>query len=245
MPHVQLTRMSHLLADLTPYDVLITKQPPTDAEALDRIAAYVCKGGGWLLLVDLADQLLPSLCGVQAGPIGPKAELRVLFHDPQHPLAIRLPDAVYLRGRYHALEKSAKETEIILYADWHYGHSPVLAHRHVDAGQVACTTLQADDDPALQQTFTVVGSRAAIELPHNAFIPFENDAVYTVRFQDQETGREYVVPGADEYQLMVEHFVDVVLGRQGLTITPKDSIQNMRVLDALAEAARSGQTIRL
>jgi len=109
----------------------------------------------------------------------------------------------------------------------------------------ALATFEASFISALQQTFTAVGSQAAIELPHNAFIPFENDAVYTMRRRDQETGREYVVPGADEYQLMVEHFADVVLGRQKLTYTPEDSIQNMRVLDALAEAARCGQTISL
>lgn len=109
----------------------------------------------------------------------------------------------------------------------------------------ALATFEASFISALQQTFTAVGSQAAIELPHNAFVPFENDAVYTIRRRDQETGREYVVPGADEYQLMVEHFADVVLGRQKLTYTPEDSIQNMRVLDALAEAARCGQTISL
>jgi len=109
----------------------------------------------------------------------------------------------------------------------------------------ALATFEASFISALQQTFTVVGSKAAIELPHNAFIPFENDAVYTVRFQDQETGREFVVPGADEYQLMVEHFADAVLGRQELAYILEDSIHNMQVLDALAKAARSGQTISL
>jgi len=32
------------------------------------------------------------------------------------------------------------------------------------------------------------------------------DAVYTLRKKEDETGEEHVIQGADEYQLMVEHF---------------------------------------
>jgi len=58
-------------------------------------------------------------------------------------------------------------------------------------------------------------------------------------------GQEHVTPGADEYLLMVEHFADAVLGKTELTLPPKESIRNMRVLDGLAEAALTGKTIRL
>ena len=98
---------------------------------------------------------------------------------------------------------------------------------------------------ALQQTYTIVGSDGVIELPHDAFIPWEKDATFTVRRRDEETGREYVVPGADEYQLMVEHFADAVLERTTLDFPPHDSVSNMRVLDALAEAARTGETVTI
>ena len=43
---------------------------------------------------------------------------------------------------------------------------------------------------------------------------------------------------------MIEHFVDAIRGRVTLAYTPADSIGNMRVLDALAQAARTGETIR-
>ena len=105
--------------------------------------------------------------------------------------------------------------------------------------------LEASFISALQQTYTVVGSDGAIDLPHDAFIPWEKDAVYTLRKKDQEVGEERVIPGADEYQLMVEHFSDAVLGRVDLDRTPDESIANMRVLDALSEAARTGSTVRL
>jgi predicted dehydrogenase len=96
---------------------------------------------------------------------------------------------------------------------------------------------------ALQQTYTVVGSDGAIDLPHDAFIPWENDALFSVRERTQEKGTEHVIPGADEYQLMVEHFSDAVLGNIVLAFSPEDSIRTMQVLDALAEAARTGCSV--
>ena len=98
---------------------------------------------------------------------------------------------------------------------------------------------------ALQQTYTVVGTKAAIELPHDAFIPWEKDAVYTYRGKDAETGEKQIIPGADEYQLMVEHFADSVIMKEAPRFLPEESIGNMKVLDALAEAARTGNRIHL
>jgi len=105
--------------------------------------------------------------------------------------------------------------------------------------------IEASFISALQQTYTIVGRNGAIELPHNAFVPWENDAVYTQRTRDEEDGETHRVEGADEYQLMVEHFADAVLKKTDLFYSPDDSIANMRVLDALSEAARTGNTVSL
>ncbi len=110
---------------------------------------------------------------------------------------------------------------------------------------VGLATLEASFITALQQTYSVIGTEAAIELPHDAFIPWEKDAIFTLRRKDQESGQECVTPGADEYQLMVEHFADAVMGKTRLAISPEDSVGNMRVLDALAQAAKSGKTVSL
>jgi len=106
-------------------------------------------------------------------------------------------------------------------------------------------TMEASFVSALQQTFTVVGTAGAIDLPHDAFIPWKKNAEYILRGQDQETGCKHVVPGADEYQLMVEHFSDAVLGNSKLNFLFEDSIANMQVLDALAQAALTGNTVKL
>ncbi len=44
---------------------------------------------------------------------------------------------------------------------------------------------------ALQQTYSVVGSNGALELPHDAFIPWEKDAPYnhSVRLMMKQAAR--------------------------------------------------------
>jgi len=106
-------------------------------------------------------------------------------------------------------------------------------------------TVEAGFTAALQQTYTITGSRGSIELPHDAFIPWEHDATYTLRGEHDETGQLHSIAGADEYQLMVEHFSDAVLGRAPLAFAPRESICNMLVLDGLARAARNGMTVCL
>jgi predicted dehydrogenase len=105
--------------------------------------------------------------------------------------------------------------------------------------------LEASFISALQQTYAIIGSKGAIELPHDAFIPWEKDAVFTLRSKDQEVGEEHLMPGVDQYQLMVEHFTDAVLGKTPLAFSPEESIRNMRVLDALAEVAQTGNNVIL
>jgi D-xylose 1-dehydrogenase (NADP+, D-xylono-1,5-lactone-forming) len=106
-------------------------------------------------------------------------------------------------------------------------------------------TLEASFISALQQTYTILGTRRAIELPHNAFIPWEGEALFFLRDREAEEGEKQVIAGADEYQLMVEHFSDAVMGKTPLAFSPEESVRNMQVLDVLAEAAKTGRTILL
>ncbi len=89
--------------------------------------------------------------------------------------------------------------------DWHLIGTLVFGPRRL-------AVIEASFITALQQTYSVVGACGAIDLPHDAFIPWEKDAVFTHRRQDEETGTRHRLRGADEYQLMVEHFAGVVLG---------------------------------
>ena len=151
IPHIRLSEMPQLPRDLSAFDVVVTDNTRNTDTTFDRLSQFVRAGGGWHLFVNLSDHQLPHLFGVQPDQIGPATELRILFEDAEHPLATRLPDAIYLNGRYHALNKTAEDAETILYADWQYSHKPVLTYRRVGQGHVACTSLQAYSHPALQR----------------------------------------------------------------------------------------------
>jgi predicted dehydrogenase len=110
-------------------------------------------------------------------------------------------------------------------------------------GNKGLATVEASFISSLQQTYTIVGEKGSIELPHDAFIPWEKDATFVHRGRNEEIGRQEIVPGADEYRLMVEHFSNVLIRGSSPLIPVYESIRNMRVLDALAEAARSGQRV--
>ncbi len=151
MPHLKLVVARQLPAQIADYDVVVTRNLPNEGAGAEHLRQFVENGGGWLILVHLSERPLPEIFGVQPEPVGPAAELRILFENKTHSLAVRLPDAVYLPGRYHALRIIDEACETILYADWHYDHRPVLTHCWVGKGQVACTTLQAYDNPIFQR----------------------------------------------------------------------------------------------
>ena len=125
----------------------------------------------------------------------------------------------------------------------HYNSKGVDIHfagvLHFRNGGLA--TVEASFVSSLQQTYSVAGEGGTIELPHNAFIPWEKDAEFFYRNRNDEVGQREIIPGADEYQLMVEHFSDAVINKTSPSVPIQDSIQNMRVLDALANSARSGR----
>jgi predicted dehydrogenase len=149
--HVELALEAQVPGDLTAYDVVATAETTALVNSHEQLTKFVHRGGGWLGLIRLSDTGLPEIFGAQPDPVGPVAELRVLFDNRDHPLAVRLADTMYLRGHYQPLTKTSEETETVLYADWQYQHSPVLVQRPVANGQVACTTLQAYDHLLFQQ----------------------------------------------------------------------------------------------
>ena len=109
----------------------------------------------------------------------------------------------------------------------------------------ALAGIEAGFVSALQQTYRIVGTEGAIELPHDAYIPWEKPARYTLRLKTHEAGEVRTLPGSDEYRLMVEHFAGAAQGNQALEYAPEDSVRNSQVLDALAVAAREDRTVHL
>ncbi len=143
-------------------------------------------------------------------------------------------------------------------ARWLFAGEPVQAQAQADfnaarvdvhlVGSLAfagggLASLEVSFVSALQQTYSVIGDAGAIDLPHDAFIPWEKQTEFRLRGKNDDTGDKIVVSGADEYRLMVEHFADVVRGAVAPAYPVADSVANLKVLDALAEAARSGRSV--
>ncbi|MGB5993502.1 MAG: Gfo/Idh/MocA family oxidoreductase [Desulfobacterales bacterium] len=142
MPHVRAIISEKLPADLSKFQVVITAPASAYNPAPKKLEQFVRSGGGWLGVVSLLELPISELFGVSSGPIGLESEIRVLFQGINQPMADRLPDAIYVKGRYHPLQVLSEDVKTLLYADWRYQHNPVLVCRKVDAGRVACTTLQ-------------------------------------------------------------------------------------------------------
>ena len=153
MDHVQVEVEAETPVDLGRFAVVVTVGTSSTGVDAGKLLPFVERGGVWLVLAAGQTETLPEEFGVQPGPVGPVAELRVLFTDRGNPLGARLPDAVYVGGTYQPLLVHDDETETILYADYHYQHSAVLTRRNYGAGNLVCTTLQ-DFSPALvRRTF--------------------------------------------------------------------------------------------
>jgi D-xylose 1-dehydrogenase (NADP+, D-xylono-1,5-lactone-forming) len=89
----------------------------------------------------------------------------------------------------------------------------------------------------------VAGTLGAMVI-EQPWIPGEGATGFTLH----RSGRppEWVsVPGANTYQLQVEHFVDVVQGRATARWGLDDAVANMRVLDAIAASALEGRVVEL
>jgi len=146
---VQQPRLPH---DLSAFQAVIWASTAAfTAEAEHNLLNFVRAGGGCLALAGPDTGMLPDWFGVDAAPVGPEGELRVLFSARGNPMATRLPAAAYLQGRYAPLQICSEEAETILYADWRYQHSPMLVTRAVGAGHVATTSLHDFANPWLQR----------------------------------------------------------------------------------------------
>ena len=151
MSHIKLTVTPVFPQDLSSYKIILTADSSIHSKNNADLQDFVNAGGGWLALVREADETLPDIFGARIGKSGPVSELRIVFQNNKHPISKRLPDAVYITSPHFPLRTISDDAETILYADWHYQHSPMLITRRAGKGIVACTTLQAYDNHSLQQ----------------------------------------------------------------------------------------------
>ena len=148
MPHLRLATTGDVPMDSAPVDLLITMGEAAHRRCESFGRQLVGRGGGWLALIDPGDEAIPDLFGIQLSPAGPCTELRVLFENPDHAAAVRLDEAVYLNETQRTLNPVDEDSQVILYADWHHGRSPVAVCRtHGRGCTVATSLLGFDQDP--------------------------------------------------------------------------------------------------
>jgi predicted dehydrogenase len=102
-------------------------------------------------------------------------------------------------------------------------------------------TVEASFGTALQQTYSLLGSDGAIDLPQDAFVPWGEAASYTLRGPGDAVGAVEHAPNRNQYQLMVEHFAEAACGTVAPAYTVAEGLRTMGALDALARSARSGR----
>jgi predicted dehydrogenase len=133
---------------------------------------------------------------------------------------------------------SAEPVEAQAFAHWTQGG--------VDA-QMAGTLrfesgLLAQFDCALtlerRESFQAVGPEGHLSVSA-AFLPGLGET--TIEEHHGRAGRSiHTLPGADEYQLMVEHFADAVLGGRPVRYPASEAAANLRAIEALYRSARNG-----
>ncbi len=132
----------------------------------------------------------------------------------------------------------AEPVEVQAFADWaDTGVDRRLTGTlRFDAGMVA----QFDCSLSLERRewYELAGTEGSLLVPA-AFLPGTEDTMLHERHGRREA-TDHVVAGADEYRLMVEHFADVVLGRESLRYPATEAARNMDVIEALYASARAG-----
>jgi predicted dehydrogenase len=153
LPHLHLDLLPDVPEEIGAWDVVVTEADSFIDHWEGRLEDYVRCGGGWLHLAGTQTHRMPEPLGVRPNPQGPLCELRVLFDRCDHPLSARLPDAIYVQEYFNPLALEADDVEMILYADWHFGHSAVLVQRPYAQGMAACSTLLDLGHPVVQQIY--------------------------------------------------------------------------------------------
>lgn len=128
---------------------------------------------------------------------------------------------------------AAEPTSISARARWQCGVDVTLAATMEFPGGVLSQIDCSFENP-YRCSLEVVGTRGAIELP-NAYLPGDAPEIHL----RAGTAMERIsVAAADQYAEMVDHFARSVITGQPLAPPAESGLANMRVLDAIARAAR-------
>ncbi|MCZ7542420.1 MAG: Gfo/Idh/MocA family oxidoreductase [Anaerolineae bacterium] len=192
---------------------------------------------------------------VEAGAVGDPRLIRAAFC-----FFLNRPDDIRLRPEYGGGALMDVGCYGVSLARWMFGAEPEIVQASAEYGRrgvdvsfagllrfadARLAVVEASFATARQESYTIAGSAGLIDIPDNdAFVVFDEETRFRLqRVGDAQAQVETVAGGAHEYQLMVEHFGEAALGRAALAFPPEDAVANMRVLDALAQAARDNHPV--
>ena len=117
----------------------------------------------------------------------------------------------------------------------------------LDFGEGCIGTMSSSFKANAQGRYEVIGTRGTIEVPRGIIPGLTTRLSETIIVIMDADGRrrEETLPAADHYQLMIEAFGDAILSGKPAPRTPAQSLGNMRVLDAIARAARDGIVVAI
>lgn len=134
--------------------------------------------------------------------------------------------------------------EVTAFADW--GRSTRVDETLVGTLRFASGALAQIDcsfNVPRRMLAEVAGAKGRIEMP-SAWLPGASDAPLVIEAADGAVETE-LMPGVDQYRVMVEEFAAAVMQSLPVPLPPADAIANMRVIDALLESARTGHAVNL
>ena len=128
--------------------------------------------------------------------------------------------------------------EVQAFAAWHEGgvDDTLVATMRFADGAIA----QFDCSLGIErrESYEIAGTDGSLDVPR-AFLPGSGDVVIHESHGRAEP-RGHVVPGANEYRLMVEHFADCALHGRPPRYSVAEAAGNMAVIEALYRSARDG-----
>jgi predicted dehydrogenase len=89
-----------------------------------------------------------------------------------------------------------------------------------------------------RQEYEIVGADARVTVPH-AFGPGTADTVFVLTKGAEQT--VHTIPGADQFQRMVEHVSEAILSGAPVRLPAEDSTRNLRVITALRASLQTGR----
>lgn len=95
--------------------------------------------------------------------------------------------------------------------------------------------------------YSVIGRHGMIEVPRALVLGLGNFLPEALIVTVDKNGKrtEELMPANDHYQLIVEAFGDAVLNDKPMPLSPQESINNAKVLDAWAQSIREGGDVKI